>query len=525
MKLKDTIPAAVPQLIRDYLDGTSDLEPFCSFRPTLRGLKEAASERSFSDQHRGTLVEVLQEQAHQSDFANAHTFAQIEQIAQAQTVTVTTGHQLCVYGGPLFFFYKILSVVKMAQELRSEGIEAVPVFWMASEDHDFDEINHIYLNGEKVAWGRTATGPVGKLKMEDFADFRSHVHAAFAHDDRYAPSLKTLDRIFSEERTLAQAIRDLAYWAFADLGVVVLDADDYRLKRLFAPQLKLELEKSFSLEALEAQSQQLEALGHSIQVNGREINLFWMEDDYRERIVRDDHGFATADGVHRWERGELLNLVESHPQRFSPNVVLRPLFQEVILPNIAYVGGPGELSYWLQLKGVFDAVQVSFPAIVLRDMFALTNDGIEKRIEQLGIGYQDILRPLEEVFTELVRSEGTNEQLVEEVGGQFAQRMDELVKQLAEIDPNMERSAKAERQRIANRLETLGKKVLRSDKQRHEVIRQRLQYIHKHLRPGGTPQERVHNWLQYAADPSVFSARAVLLCNPFSPDLRIVLSD
>lgn len=522
MKLKETIPASIPKLIRDYLDKRSELQPFTSVAPDLNGLQAAASARTLDADKREVLTTVLLEQAIQSPHATDLTRSQIERLGRVDTFTVTTGHQLCIYGGPLFFFYKILSVVNLSQQLKGQGVEAVPVFWMASEDHDFEEINHIHAGDHRFTWEDSTGGPVGRLALESLDAFKKTLKQELSKETQYEEVLDHLDELFSAGKTLAQAMCDFAYWVFADMGLVVLDADDARLKRMFAKEIQEELSTGFSNEALQKQSEELETLGYPIQVHGREINLFWMEDGYRERIVRDEQGFATADGKRSWSSDELCDQLEQHPECFSPNVVLRPLYQEVILPNICYVGGPGELSYWLQLKGVFDQAGVDFPAVILRDMYAITNEKIEKRLGQLGIGYEDVMTPIESLFTELVRKSSTHEHLVTDRQSQINQLLEDLIGDLSNVDPNMERSAKAEQQRIQNRLEQLSKKVLRSDKKRHEITRQRLEEVYAFLRPDGVPQERVQNWLAFTNDPASWCASMAAFSTPLKVGLKVV---
>lgn len=522
MKLKETIPASIPSLIQDYLNQSEALAAFSSFTPDLQGLQNAASARSFDTNKRQVLCAVLKEQAETSPYATDLTRSQIERLGQDQVFTVTTGHQLCIYGGPLFFFYKILSVINLCEQLREKGVNAIPVFWMASEDHDFEEINHIHIGEQRFEWKDATGGPVGRLNLDSLSGFKTALRDELGRNARFSNVLGHLDELFAAEKTLAQAMRDFAYWIFAAQGLVVLDADDIRLKRIFASQLEHELNTGFSDKALSTQSVALEKLGYPIQVHGREINLFWMEDGYRERIVRDESGFATADGKHRWSEDELTTQLDQHPECFSPNVVLRPLYQEVILPNISYVGGPGELSYWLQLKGVFDQAKVGYPVLLLRDMVAISNEKIEKRLSQLGIAYSDVAKPMEVLFTELVRKSGTHEHLVTETKSEVNRLMERLVDDLNQVDPNMERSARAEHQRITNRLGILGKKVLRSDKGRHEITRQQLEEVYAVLRPGGTPQERFQNWLAFTNDPALWSATLGAFLDPFQVGLKVV---
>lgn len=513
----------MPRLVTDYLSGHERLRDAFAFESSISGLKKAWHQRTTVSTDRSVLVETLKAQARESAYVSEQALTNIERLLGPETVTVTTGHQLCVYGGPMFFLYKIISVVKLCALLKAEGIEAVPVYWMASEDHDFEEINHLFINGRKITWQQEVRGPVGRLRLDTLATLQHEVRELFRDDARYTSVLQELGAIFAPHKTLAAAVRDLVFYVFAAQGVVVLDADDRRLKALFAPVMEKELQERFSGPAVATRSAQLTEMGYPAQVHGRDINLFWMEDGYRERIVPSGEGFATADNRHQWSREELATELDTNPESFSPNVILRPLYQETILPNIAYIGGPGELSYWLQLKPVFDAVAVQFPVVLLRDMFLLVDEPAEKKVNQLGIGYADLWRPVDEVFTALIRDRGEgHENLVAEKAGEIIQLMEQLIEGLAAVHPHLEASARAERQRIGKRLAALQKKVLRSDKRTHAIIGQRLQYLHDRLFPQNTPQERADNWLQHHFDPSQLVAALLEHATPLDNTIKVM---
>lgn len=520
----NTIAAPLPKLVRDYLDGFHGLNDCYACRPNLEGLKEAWKERVKAITDRSNLIAVLHTQAKASSYTTETTLAQLEKLKDPKTVTVTTGHQLCIYGGPLFFFYKIISAIRLCEQLKTEGIEAVPVYWMASEDHDFEEVNHVFIGDQKIVWDQETSGPVGHLRLDSIHDVHAQVRALFRDDQRYGGTLDELDRIFSPEKTLAGAIRDFVYWVFAEQGVLVIDADHPALKAGFAPVVERELSEKFAMAALNTQNEYLTGLGYPVQVGGREINLFWSEPGYRERIIETPEGFATADHKHQWSKKDLLTLAHKQPEKFSPNVILRPVYQEIILPNIAYVGGPGELSYWLQLKPVFDHIGVPFPAVLLRDMFLLVDEAVVRKMTGLGIGYSDLWRPVDEVFTELLRKSGeSHEHLVEEKSKETNLLMAQLIGSLTALDPNLGTSAETEHTRIQKRLEVLRKKVLRNDKRQQAHILQRLEYLHTRLFPHNTPQERVENWLQYHHDPRQLVTALTALADPLRAEVKVVV--
>lgn len=524
MKKLTSITPRLPKLVKDYLYGELQLTPFYATKPTIENLVANAGSRQFDQAKRQVLTHVLKTQAQKSKYANDVTLRQISRLGLAETVTVTTGHQLCLYGGPLFFFYKILSIISLAETMNQQRCPCVPIFWMASEDHDFEEINHLYLGHEKAEWNSAQSGAVGTMRLVNMDDFKSKIRKHLSNDIRYQDALNELDAIFSSEKTLAEATQDLVYKVFADQGVLVVDASDQELKKVFQPYITKEIETQFSQSAIEKTSKELEALGYDAQVAGREINLFWMEEGMRERIVMNDVGFNTTDGKKRWAKDQMAEAIQSAPERFSPNVILRPLYQEVILPNIAYVGGPGETSYWLQLKGVFDSAEVPMPVILLRDMFLLVNQLVKKKKNQVGLDWESFHSPVHALLTSLLRTEGSKESIVESRQDQLNKAFDSMVDEITMFDDGLGRNAQAERARLNNKLNNLKKKILRLERQKMDTTRNRIEVIQAHCFPYSTPQERIHNWLTFWPTPK--SVLELLpYCNPIDSKLKVVKLD
>jgi len=499
-----TLEVKLPTLLADYFAEERGLDQFYHYKPSLAGLTLAASDRSSRSFDRSVLVEVLREQALNSAYSTQRTLDQINALLSERCMTITTGHQLCLYGGPLYFFYKILSAIKLCEQMGAEDVQALPVFWMASEDHDFEEVNHIHLGHKKITWTTESGGPVGKLELQNLGEFREAVKNELYQNPTYRNTLHELDTIFADGKTLGEATRDFVYWIFADMGVVVIDADDPRLKKRFAPTIMKELVTSFSFEALTKVNAKLESKSYPIQVNGREINLFWIKDGLRERILKTDLGFKIASGKFEWTHQELLTIAEQNPEYFSPNVILRPVYQEVLLPNIAYVGGPGELSYWLQLSEVFNELNLRMPSLVLRDMVLLLDDKAKKIINQLSIRYSDLSRPKDSLFDDIVRQKGDHDQVMQDAISELESILDKLITDIHLLEPALEVSAKSEKTRILNRLEVLRKKMFRNRKRSFQVDEDRIAALYSITMPEGVPQERHYNWLTYFSEPSIF---------------------
>jgi bacillithiol biosynthesis cysteine-adding enzyme BshC len=516
LKVIASIEPSLPPLIRDYLAGASSLSAFYDINPNIESIAQSAAKRSFPAEMRKTLVERLRAQHNGLKGVSEATIQNIDALADPSVFTVTTGHQLCVLGGPLFFLYKILSTVKLARMLDEKGVTAVPVYWMASEDHDLEEANHLYLGKEKITWSTKQTGPVGRMQLNEFELVFKQLETLLAHDPLALESIVELRGIYKQENNLAQATRSLVYKMFSHLGVVVIDADDLELKRSFLPVMREELLAGDSQRAVNDTSRALEELGYTTQVSPRTINLFWMETGERQRIEKTSSGFATADGIRVWDRKDFESEVESDPRKLSPNVVLRPVYQEFILPNLAYVGGPGELSYWLQLKGVFRHHQTPFPALVLRDGVTVLNGKACKRMQQLDLKADDVKVSKHDLFERMLRVAGTHEHLLDVHEERIRMELSDLLDKLSSWDPSLHASASAEEKRILNRLTVLRKKIVRVDRRQNGDLERRIGEWCDWVAPEGNPQERYFNWLNVT---SVHRLRAFTdgLLDAFNP--------
>ena len=320
---------AFSTLLLDYLAEKPALKAFYGNGPLLANFKEQISEKKgFSSENRAILQTVLTEQ-----YAAIGAEMPAVDIRDENTFTVTTGHQLNIYTGPLYVIYKLVSTINLARALQKAypAQRFVPVYWMATEDHDFEEINHFFAFGTKYEWNTFQKGAVGRFSLSDFP--------------RIPLRNEIFDKAYSEGKNLSEAVKMYMHALFGAEGLVCLDADDVRLKSIFAPIMEADLKQQVHEPIVRATTEKLEALGYKTQVSARPVNLFELTENDRVRL----------------ETGDSVDTTQA-----SPNVILRPLYQEVILPNLAYIGGPAEVAYWLQLKGVFDTVNEVYPLIQVR---------------------------------------------------------------------------------------------------------------------------------------------------------------
>lgn len=455
---------------------------------------------SVSPQSRTVLVKALQSQYENVSISQL-TKQNIQLLEHDNTFTITTGHQLNLFTGPLYFFYKIISTINLCKELKQQFPEQhfVPIYWMASEDHDFEEINYFNFKGKKVQWNRTASGVVGELDLDDL----NHVFEAFASQLNTSSNAETLKQLFKEayleHQDLTQAMRYLVNALFKEYGLVIVDGNDSALKRLFIPYIETELTQQISFAKVTLANEQLNALdgNYKIQVNPREINLFYIKQGLRERIVEQEGVYRVHNSNITWNQTEILQELNEFPERFSPNVIMRPLYQEVILPNLCYIGGGGELAYWLQLKLNFEAQNVVFPMLLLRNSVLITTEKQKEKLKKLDVTINDLFLNQDDLMTKVTKA-------ISKVAIDFSSQKAHLQQQfealyaLAEAtDKSFKGAVAAQERKQIKGLENLEKRLLKAQKRKLNDHLERVKEIQNELFPNHSLQERNMNFSEF----------------------------
>ncbi|MDP4586886.1 MAG: bacillithiol biosynthesis cysteine-adding enzyme BshC, partial [Flavobacteriales bacterium] len=323
----------LPDIVGRHLSQANEWSNAVAF-PT----KDIVQNRNVNSDIRGVLANTLLEQY--GDLATGAVHENIEALRAADTLTVTTGHQLNIFTGPAFFIYKISHTIRLAEAMAKKYPEKrfVPVYWMATEDHDFEEINHVHVYREKLTWDTPSGGPVGRMKTTGLSTLAEEFIALIKPDEHVAEML----REYAKQGNLAAATRFLVNALFQHLGLIVLDADTPHLKAFFANEMVDDIAHGSAMDVVATLNSEITAAGLSVQVNPRRVNLFYLADGLRLRI--DMEGEKLVAGNYQWTMDEITAEIKRNPEKFSPNVILRPLYQETLLPNVAVVGGPGEVS-------------------------------------------------------------------------------------------------------------------------------------------------------------------------------------
>ena len=485
-------------MVGDFLAGKAffsslDWKPY-----SLSGAINAAREKPFTAEKRKLLVDRIRDQyAHAGISEDGVLTAQLKSLSSEDSRTITTGHQLCLFTGPLFFPIKVIQVLKMCSELNEAGGEFrfIPLFWMASEDHDFQEINHCHLFGKTLDWKSEQGGVVGKYSCSGLSGLLEEMSDIMGEGEN-ASFLKDLfRRAYDAGNDLSAATRILLHGLFGQKGLVILDADDSELKKEFAPYLLKDIRESVSDRTIASFSNELGA-HYKLQVNPRKVNLFYISDGKRLRIDRVKNGFATDGGSYSWTQDELLGEVEIEPGRFSPNVVLRPLYQEVILPNVAYVGGPGEVSYWLQLRSMFQAFDLPMPLLSLRNSFAWLDRAKLDKLAKVGLGITDLFSDENQTVSKIARLDedaGEIDSEAEKIGQAF----EAISKSLREVDASLESYALAEGRKAEKLVEDIKRRLVRAKKDRNKQSLDTFWKLREKVFPMGNLHERYDNFVPY----------------------------
>lgn len=496
------------QLTRDYLAGKAELENLYSYQPNLKAFQEAIEDRAKYPVERDVLVKAIQKQ-YEGIKLPKPVKKNLNALQQESTFTIVTGHQLCLFTGPLYFVYKILSTINLARQLKEAYPEHnfVPVYWMATEDHDFDEINHTWIGERKWQWTPTIQqnesghyGKVGAIPTNSLDSLIDELKVALGDSDQARRIIELLSKSYLEQDNLSAATRFLVNELFGKDGVVCVDGDDVQLKQQFAPVVQKELLSNMAFSATKETIDNL-SKDYKIQVNPREINLFYMKENLRERIEKNGDKFEIVNTSLSFSEAEMLGELEKHPERFSPNVMLRPVYQEVILPNLAYIGGGAEVAYWLELKKVFERAEVFYPMLLLRNSALTLAQKTMKKIDQVGLELLDVFRPENELVQQLVK-EDVDERLeftAEEKEIQSVYK--NIEERMKKADQTLEYSVRSALEYQLKYLRSLEKKLFRAEKKKRQVVLDRIAAIKKAAYPIGGLQERTINiiqmWLEY----------------------------
>ncbi len=503
-------------LLHTFLDDFASLRSFYTHDPrdpdVWPRMIEAAGSRT-TPPPRKALSRILQEQNTRYG-ADDTVLDNARSLAGDDTYVVSTGQQTGLFTGPLYTIYKAVTVVKLAKRVSEEtGVRAVPVFWMAADDHDYAEINHVHVcpadgdalrfelspddpNDRRSASGRNLGPGIGPL-LDRFADALP--------DSEYSPSaVGALRQHCTAETTLSDAFARLMMLLFRGQGLVLVDPTDPALKPLMSPVFEQEIRNPLaSTRSVLAVSGKLAEAGFDPQVvrSPDAVNLFLYQDGQRNALRYRNGRFSNRDGSLSFTGRELLRLLEEAPGRFTHNVITRPLVQDTLFPALAYIGGPAEIAYYGQLAGVYRQFGLPFPVVYPRASHTLVGARTARILEKHGLTISHFVQGIDSVVDRKLR----DDMPVQVAEGLRAARGDveahyrNLKGHVTSIDPGLSRIVDASERKTNFALGKLEEKTLRAMKKADGVMRGQIMRADRMVYPNGQLQERVANIWQYVA--------------------------
>lgn len=487
----------IPQLSfkdKAYASGNPKLKPFFNHSVSLENFQNVIEVKSKQVYPRELIVKVLNEQY--SDLPKSKlTQTNINSLIHSNTYTIITAHQPVLFTGPLYYIFKICSTLNLCNQLKNKYPlnNFVPLFINGSEDHDFQEINHTYLYNKKITWEQPNGGSVGKLSTESIKSVLEELKQLLGDTKEAAEVFQLIYDSYTHNNLYEQASSALLNALFGKYGLVILNMSHPALKGYFKHILEKELFEQPSQSIIEKTQQELVSLGFSIQAHVREINLFYLRNNERNRIEKSGDKFHIVDTEINFTAAEIRRELEIHPERFSPNVVLRPLFQEFVLPNLAYVGGGGEIAYWLERKSQFEFYGVPFPMLIRRNSALILEEVWDKKWKKLDFTIQDLFLDTDNLIRSFIQRHSGKELSFDYEIEQFSKIIDQIKMKAIVVDPTLEKTILAEGLKQIKSWEQIATRLTRAEKSRYDIQIQQIRNIKEKLFPGNGLQERHDN--------------------------------
>ena len=485
------------KLICDLSNKNIDINIDHNFNFDLNTIK--ASIKKNKKTNTSILRDVIKEQYQKTSFLHSNFQSvnkNIEILDASNTYTITTGHQLNLFASPLFLIYKIISTISYARYLNQniDNCEFVPCFWMATEDHDFDEVNNFYLYRKEYKWQENTLDAVGNLSNKSILLVLNQIKDVFASTKNGEKLFNVYKKVYSDNNNYADATRALITFLFGDYGLVVVDGNHHKLKQFFVDDFKEEVRTQFTHSTVK-ETNNLLSEKYSPEINALKSNIFYLSDSKRIKINYDKGLFATHDNSCQWSQRELLKEIEMYPERFSPNVLLRPLYQERLMNNIIYVGGPSEISYWIQLVKMFRLREQCFPILTLRSHFLILSKKTGKIKDQLGLKDIDLFLDYNQQIKKALRSFQSVD--TDQFNTEINQLFLKFEQRLTDIDNFPINSLDVFKKRTQREFQRLEGKILKFDKTKNSELVNQLIRINKKTHPNNMPHERAMSFIPY----------------------------
>lgn len=495
------------KLAMDYIQNVhSQLLP-AHFRDESSWLKQLNNKSTTHN----ILIEVLREQNFEFNMGSA-TSENIDKLSHAQAHTVVTGQQAGLFTGPLYTIYKALTAIKLSNQLKGKyGVEFVPVFWIESNDHDFNEVNHInvldsgdaLVKIEYIPSNYRYGSPIKDVKIdESIRDIIKKLEEFSPETEFKCDVFDILRDSYLSGLSFNQAFGRMMMSLFKDFGLILLDPSDHRLKELMIPLMHREIESELeTTNIVNLSGRKLRSIGYQPQIERSEYstNLFLEEDGIRYKLMFINGRFLVNGQGRSLSSSEVIDMLYTQPWKFSPNVCLRPVIQDYILRTVAYVAGPAEISYFAQLKELYEYMDVEMPIIYPRASFIIVEPKVQHAMQVNGLNISELSEDYEKLFAKLSRRKISNhiEESIESIKSKIAGMFKELSADLKKVDPNMVNIVESTAIKIYHQIDQLKEKTYQMQRNRDEITKRQVKRACMNIYPLGKHQERVFNIVQY----------------------------
>src|SRR5712691_3670638 len=494
-----------PKLFLEYLDHFEKVKSFYVQPPAMAAVRRTARKLDYPGDRRAEVSSILREQ-NTALGAGEETQSNLERLERG-AVAVVSGQQVGLFSGPAYAVYKALTAIQIAQELTEAGIEAVPIFWMATEDHDLDEVRHVtwFDSGKQVRFelpADAATRPVGNVRLGPAVERDVKKAVGLLSGPASETLSQILEQSYRADETYGSAFGKLFARLFAEQGLILLDPLDARLHRIAAPLYKKVIEDRDELnERLLQRGKDLERTGYEVQVKvtARSTLLFSIRDGVRQAIATSNGNLKS--GETSWTREEVLRLVEAAPETFSANALFRPVVQDFLLPTAAYLGGPAEIAYFAQSSVIYEQVLGRMPVVLPRAGFTILDAKAEKLLQKYGLcienlwaGPQELRRKMESVAVPEALSQNFDRDKA-----QMESTLAELGAQIEKLDPSLAGAVSTARHKIGFQLEKLRRKTGRALDQKNSLLAEHEHFLENLLYPNKQLQSRELCFLPFLA--------------------------
>lgn len=512
---------------KHYVRQPKDFAQFTQSIPRLSSIPDQLHRKSINYSFpRETLVSAIRQQYERNGCLNSAIEELIAKLKSPNTFTIITAHQPSLLTGPLYFVHKILSAIVTAQAIESEwpDKQIIPIFIIGGEDHDFEEMNNLHYKNDRYEWSAVETGgAVGRMSTEKIVNVIDELAPLLSQTFYGDEILRLLQSSFDGERTVGDAMQYFLARLFRAEPLLVVQMDDSVFKKAFVPHIIDEILHERSRSPVEETQKELQSIGYDDQALARDINFFYLHDGQRRRIIRMDSTFEVLDSEIEFSPKEMKQHIEQFPGRFSPNVIMRPIYQEFIFPNLAYIGGGGELAYWIERKSQFEDFNLTFPLLIRRHSAVIISEKNWKKMQDFPLDLCQWLGQIHDLENNWLDLDFSKSLDLSSAYEHIHTAFDNLRARMREIDESLLYANEAARVDALKPIDRLEKKMRRAIKKKESIQRRQLREIYSEFYPQGKLQERYLNFLQFyeRRGPQLFEDLKKAF-KPFKPEMAVV---